>query len=253
MTTADPFKDLVPLAALDALDGLERLGFRDHLLDCGSCASDLQAYEATAHRLALVGPQRPPRRAVRARLMREVRRGASRSPVTWLALAASLLMSVITVGAVRERASWRVQAEELQRALEHAEARVEALQAASADGEFLQHLVSDLTSRIAHLEGQAGAPEARARIVWNPSTQDATMMISWLAAAPAGKAYQVWVIAEGAPVPAGSFRVGDDGRAIVHLPRLAETGRARAFAVTLEPAHGMASPTGPMVLAGTVS
>ncbi len=252
MTTADPFRDLVPLAALGALDGAEGLGFRRHVLDCGSCARDLQAYEGTAHRMALVVPRRRPRPAVKARLMREVGRGAQRSPARWLLLAASLLMAAL-MAMLWQRASLEARSDELQRSLRRAEARVETFQGAAAEGEALKHLVSDLTSRIAHLEGQAGAPEARARIVWNPATRDATMMISGLSAAPEGKAYEVWVIAEGAPVPAGLFHVGNDGRAIVHLPRLAETGRVRTFAVTLEPAQGTASPTGPMVLAGTVS
>ena len=77
------------------------------------------------------------------------------------------------------------------------------------------------------------------------------LVVSGLTAPPAGKAYELWVIAD-EPVPAGVFRPDATGRAVVVLPLLDATAQVKTFAVTVEPEDGTASPTGPMVLAGNV-
>jgi anti-sigma-K factor RskA len=87
--------------------------------------------------------------------------------------------------------------------------------------------------------------------VWNPDQRQAVLFAAGLPPAPAGKAYEAWVIAGAAPVAAGLFRVADESGTALHtLPRLDDVARARTFAVTLEPEAGVKAPTGPMVLAG---
>ena len=87
-------------------------------------------------------------------------------------------------------------------------------------------------------------------MIWNPDGREAVLLATGLPTPPAGKAYEAWVIAGGAPVPAGVFRADESGRAVHPLPRLEDTARAKTFAVTLEPEAGTAAPSGPMVLAG---
>jgi hypothetical protein len=53
--------------------------------------------------------------------------------------------------------------------------------------------------------------------------------------APPGKVYEAWVIASGAPVPAGTFQVDASGKAVLRLPAVDETSRVKTFAVTIEP------------------
>src|SRR5207237_8693319 len=66
---------------------------------------------------------------------------------------------------------------------------------------------------------------------------------------PPSKAYELWTIGEGAPRPAGVFRVDAEGRA-THRVEPVEGGKpVKVFAVTLEPEGGVPAPTGPMVLA----
>jgi anti-sigma-K factor RskA len=108
-------------------------------------------------------------------------------------------------------------------------------------------------ARSALLQGLPAAPQARGRVVWNPGTQEAVLIASGLDPAPPGKGYEVWVIAETAPVPAGVFQVDPEGRVVIRLPVLADTARVKTFAITLEPAAGTPAPTGPMVLAGNAS
>jgi hypothetical protein len=73
-----------------------------------------------------------------------------------------------------------------------------------------------------------------------------------LKALPAGKAYELWVIpANGnAPIPAGVFRPDGSGEASVVMPPLPTGVPAKAFAITVERAEGVAKPEGAIVLSG---
>ena len=107
--------------------------------------------------------------------------------------------------------------------------------------------------RLAFLHATAApAPAAVARVVWNPDTREAVLLAAGLQQAPEGKVYEAWVIAGGAPVPAGTFQADANGKAVLRLPMVDETRSVKTFAVTIEPAGGTAAPTGPMVLAGAV-
>jgi anti-sigma-K factor RskA len=68
----------------------------------------------------------------------------------------------------------------------------------------------------------------------------ATVVTHGLRPAPAGKAYEVWLVEDGRATPAGFLR---DGRA-----RLARRPRGAAVAVTLESAGGSPRPTGPLLM-----
>jgi anti-sigma-K factor RskA len=104
------------------------------------------------------------------------------------------------------------------------------------------------------LAGLDPAPRARGRVLWNAASREAILLASGLERAPAGKAYEIWVIGPSKkPVPAGLFQPGPDGSVVVALPRVEDTARPNTFAVTVEPAAGSAAPTGDMVLAGAVS
>jgi hypothetical protein len=117
----------------------------------------------------------------------------------------------------------------------------------------LQLLVAHQDSRLSPLAGLAAAPSARARMLWSRSRREALLVAAGLPPAPEGMGYEVWVIGQGAPVPAGVFQVDSEGAAVFRLPDLPETAVAKTFAVTLEPAAGTPAPTGPMVLAGTAT
>jgi anti-sigma-K factor RskA len=72
------------------------------------------------------------------------------------------------------------------------------------------------------------------------------LAVSGLPAAPAGKAYEVWVIPAGkAPLPAGLFSGG--GKVVVRLTR--PLPRGATVAVTLERAGGVKAPTTPVLIA----
>jgi anti-sigma-K factor RskA len=90
-------------------------------------------------------------------------------------------------------------------------------------------------------------------VVFDPVTREGYLLASGLAPAPEGKAYELWVIAGGPPIPAGVFQANPDGQAVHRLPDVADVAKVKTFAVTVEPAAGVPAPTGEMVLAGAVS
>lgn len=264
MSAADRYLDLVPLAALGALDGEEAREFREHAATCEACRAELAGFERAAAAIGTGLAPVPPPPGLRGRVLAAV--GAPAAPPSatrwrrgWPGLAALATAAALVFGLglldtreqlERERARGRT----LEAEAERARKEVADLQQALAEARSVRDLVARPDSQLTLLAGLAPAPGARARAIWNASTREAVLIASGLQPPPPGKAYEVWVIGESKrPVPAGVFTPAADGTALVHLPRVEETARPRTFAVTLEPEAGSAAPTGPMVLAGAVS
>lgn len=263
--TEDRWLELAPLHALGALDGEDRSGFEAHLPGCLVCSAELRAHEAIVGLVPLALLPVRPALALRQRILthQEPSAVATFPPKPWaarLAVAAALLLGIGLLVVRAQRDAARVEAADARRAA--AEARAEASRVAAELfvtrrdlGEALafRALVQRPESRVTTLAGLAPAPKARARVIFDPTTREAVLVASGLDPAPEGKTYEAWVIASGAPVPAGVFRPDAEGRAVLRLPVVDATATARTFAVTLEPEGGMPAPTGPMVLAGAVS
>lgn len=111
-------------------------------------------------------------------------------------------------------------------------------------------LLASPDARTADLSGTHVAESARARLIYDARTGEAMLTATNLPAAPAGKAYQLWFIADGKPLPGAVFNADARGRAEMHDQIPMEGRRAQIFAVTLEPAEGVQSPTGEMYLKG---
>jgi hypothetical protein len=106
----------------------------------------------------------------------------------------------------------------------------------------------------ATLAGTKVAERARARLTFDARTGRAMLMAAGLPPAPAGKAYQLWFIAEGKPpMPGSVFQPDARGQAEMHEVIPPEGRAASVFAVTLEPAGGVSAPTGEMYLKSSAS
>jgi len=111
-------------------------------------------------------------------------------------------------------------------------------------------ILHDSATQVISLSGLAPAPEAKARMLWH-ATAGGLLVAQGLPPAPEGKAYELWAIAgNGAPVPAGVFAVDAKGVGSLRVAPLQAGGTMDTFAVTLEPAGGVAVPTGSMYLVG---
>jgi anti-sigma-K factor RskA len=262
------FLELAPLAALGALDGEDLSAFSQYLAASAPCRDELAAFESVAARLPMALEPVATSAAVREQVMGAAApHRAAPAPVrsaSWLfpalATAAALVLGFGYVRVRGERDVARREAfgakdglEALGQELTKAQLEMASLRRELTGAREVRDLVARPGVRVARLTGLQAAPKASARVVWDPGTREAVLLVAGLGAAPTGKAYEVWVIGQAAPAPAGVFQVAADGSAVFRLPDVAETARVKTFAVTLEPQAGTKAPTGPMVLAGAAT
>jgi anti-sigma-K factor RskA len=101
------------------------------------------------------------------------------------------------------------------------------------------------------LSGLGTTPAAKGSTYVNPSTRDALFYAFNLPVLPADKTYQLWFIAGGKPVSAGTFAVDPRGTASLRVESVADVRQIKGWAVTVEPRGGVPQPTGTFVLKGT--
>jgi anti-sigma-K factor RskA len=268
--------ELAPIFALGALDGDDLASFRAALPASPELQAEVVSFESVCGRLAHATATARPAGGLRARALGAVgvfpapasaRRPTPAAPVAhptpWLAWAATL--AAVTAGGLyvrehlllsdlrRDAAAVRTERDGLEAEVLQARMELATLQRQLTQEVAFRELVGQRESRQVLLAGLEPAPAAVARAVWNPATREAVLLVAGLAPAPPGKVYEAWVIASGAPVPAGTFQVDASGKAVLRMPAVDETSRVKTFAVTIEPDGGTPAPTGSMVLAGAVS
>ncbi len=104
-----------------------------------------------------------------------------------------------------------------------------------------------------HLEGQPAAPDASAR--WISSDTAGTLFsAAGLPPPPPGRSYQLWFVANDAPISGGMLTVDDAGRIAASVAPPIQDGTGGTplvpMAVTLEPEEGVEAPTGEVYLLG---
>lgn len=188
---------------------------------------------------------------------RGTRRSSSRRFLKFALLAASIAivaLGVVSVSLYQQNENLRRQNEEMQAQVERAETRRKEMSAQLAGAKADLNLLNDPNARFVQAAGTPSAPQARANIVLDKQTGLAIVHAENLPPAPAGKAYQIWYIAGGRPLPGKTFNADAEGRATLRdqIPQEARAG-VSVIAVTLESASGATSPTGAKFLVGAVS
>ncbi len=102
------------------------------------------------------------------------------------------------------------------------------------------------------LAGQPVAPRASARAFWS-RTRGLIFTASSLPPLPAGRTYELWIIAGQTPIRAGLLRPASDGAVHAVFTTPGNLSKAAAFAVTIEPDGGALVPTGDKYLVGLVN
>ena len=254
--------DLHTLAApyvLGALPEDEHARFEDHLEDCDDCAHQVaQLQEAT---LGLSGDlaETPPA-GLRERVMAEAQRTPQEAPDAEPKEAPDAEVRPLRPRAAGGVKSWAFRAT----------AAAAAVLAVVVAG--LAYVVADLTERVETNEQLAqqsqqeaeqyaellAAPDAQlttveaddgvtARLLYSTTRDPALITTDQLDPAPADRTYQLWVIDDGDPTPAGIFDTDPDGRAVVQVTGDLEAGVL--IGVTEEPAGGSEQPTTDPILA----
>jgi anti-sigma-K factor RskA len=277
MTCAELKEQLGALAA-GALDPAERAACEAHLaLDIPhhGCAEALAHANEAAALLGAALPPVEPGPDVWHAIEAEVGLGAAAAPkrasrqggrarwwVAGFAMAASVtIVFMFGVREVNDVSELRDQVSQLTKQLgdlQGAAANVKHdLERARADlaaqREALAMLQLSTTAVIALAPPGASHGGMRASALYNPQQGHAMVVASGLMP-HAGKDYELWVIRGDHKMAAGLLHGDATGATVARVDtRLLASGAPDAFAVTLEPEGGVRSPSGPIVLVGSVS
>ena len=277
----DAARELLAMAALDALAPSERAALEAHLVTCAECTSDLAALRDGVASLASSLPRRPmaPERdsLIRARLMARAvadrpdisptrdsggrsrdaarARGAKSSsdatpssgaPLRWLAAAALLVAAASIAYAVDQHSS----AQQLAAHVAQLRDTSTAMQARLAEQ---QAIVAELTGPGVRVIDAAttGGAQPYARMFWDQPTNHWTFVAHNLPAPAPGHTYQLWMITrDSRKLSAGTFVPTANGSALVRTTYALASDSLAAIAVTNEPVGGSAQPTTTPFLVG---
>ena len=253
----DDYKEMIPAHALSALDASDEGALNEHLATCAECRRDVAEWEATAASLALGAKPMEPSPQVREKILTGIRSeepslagrslseksGSEKSGFDvipfgrtprnlWNSLgslgsiAAVILFAALIVGIVVLWQQNRRLRQENQ----------------------LVQILSSPGARLKELKGTTEAPGASAKMVFD-STGRALLIASGLPRPPQGKEYQLWFIEpKRAPRPGKTFSTDSAGRGQLEERILEVDHEYSVFAITLEPAGGVKSPTGAIYL-----
>ncbi|HMD31950.1 MAG TPA: anti-sigma factor [Candidatus Acidoferrales bacterium] len=264
------FAEDVDLLALGLLGDEDCAPLRAHLESCEDCRTRYEESRSVAALLALSVPAAEPSAHVRGQLLERLR--AERKPAGRVVTALHLAPGA--TGGMRERLNfwkwanlgWALVATLLLTVAIHTgvENRRVAHELTSLQmlvGEREQELartrgVLDLlhstgTVRVRLMSGTI-KPLPEGRVFYHPK-KGLLFFASNLPPLDEGKSYQLWYMpSEGVPSSAGVFAPDARGNATMMMPSSSMPGSPKAFAVTIEPVGGVAAPTGPEVLVGTL-
>ena len=125
-------------------------------------------------------------------------------------------------------------------------------EAVAAQAQVLRVLAGPhtLTAALAPKEGMTGS----GRVVVDAATGEGAVVLSDLADPGEGRAYELWAIrGDRPPEPSGVFTLERDRPLAARIVPVARASEVTAFAISIEPAAGSTSPTGPIVLVGGVA
>lgn len=229
--------DLIPAYVVGSLEPDEVDAVERHLATCQQCRAEARQLARVGDELLLATPQHDAPPALRGRILAQVRSLSDDHEQKH------------TVAPVQTPQPAPRSRNPIARAFRAAFQPDELEGEASSE---LQNLLLDPESAVYAVSGTPDAPAASARLVASPRLDHAVLLANGLAAPGPGRAYQVWFLRDGRPIPNVTFAVDRQGRGISIVRIAAPFGSYDTVAVTPEPAGGSLSPTGPIVLAGAL-
>ncbi|HEY0702711.1 MAG TPA: anti-sigma factor [Candidatus Acidoferrales bacterium] len=250
------------LYALGALDGDEKVAFESHLASCADCKVKLADSHGRMALLAFSAPTVQPSPHVKEQLLRQLALtspGRNTAPVQLkpereegvFARWWGILLPLAGAFALASVLLW-LHNETLERQVAELRSTIIEQQAQLSQARDVAEMMSARDTVVVSLAEQKNQPEGTARVIYN-SRRGLLVYNGHLAPTTPDKSYQLWLVpASGAPISAGVFNPsnGETNSIVAKVP---PGTAAKAFAVTLEPAGGKPSPTGPMILVGPVS
>ncbi len=163
-------------------------------------------------------------------------------PYKWMFAASVVLFLLSGFLSYHFYQKWQSAEQQLSQALASEQRLAQNYHTASAtisQQELLLRLLRDEDYRPVKLKGVAAHPEANVLVYWSPEQQKVYLNAVQLPPAPDGKQYQLWALDNGKPIDAGVLQTNGNPS----LQQMKQIAAAQAFAITLEPTGGSASPT----------
>ena len=263
--------DLAPAYALGALSPEETRRFEEFLTGSPEAHREVAEFREVAALLALGGAVEAPAADLRDRVLSRFSGTEAPSRTARAAGGAEPARSITPTRGAAPRPTafrWGALAAGLIAALgvgfglmQMQETRGLRAQLADAVGR-LQQTSALLTQREATLDAilapgvqmfqltASGDPDPLIQVFWDRERNQAVVHGLKLKSVPSGRAYQLWFIKDGAPVPSVTFKPESGGRVRVESIPVPADGDVSAAAVTVEPEAGSAQPTSPILLVG---
>lgn len=187
---------------------------------------------------------------VMERLLAWLRNGARMPGLSFAVAAAALVAAGVLLAQMqRQIAAQNAQMTQLQTTLAQQATQVAQQQQQMAEQQQMLAILADPGAHAISLNPQQVAPNAQAKLQFNPDGQIAVLSLNGLPELQASQQYQLWLFdSSGTPLPSTTF---DATAKNVVINAEAKFGGYVNFAVSVEPKGGSQSPTGPIALIAT--
>lgn len=226
--------------ALDAVDDHERLVFEAHYESCDLCQVDVAEFRST---MAIMGEAQPiePSEHVGLAVMRSIKETRQLSPV--------VLTRLVEESSKAQRPTFRTPRRVLAIAAALAMfagvgAVVARVNRPTTNGfsAGLEQVVGRPDARVVTLANPGGiTASGRITLLWSDDADRAVVIGQGIARPDSDKVYELWLIDGSGARPAGLLDTAADGSIRGSLPMSATPS---AWAITVEPAGGSATPSG---------
>ncbi len=167
-----------------------------------------------------------------------------------LALVAVAALGVTSVALLNRNSALSREVAQLYDRLRESQSEATDVRVQLASARDLNDILASPDARLTRLAGKGEGASARATLAYERTTGRAVIVTAGLPPAPAGKAYQLWLIADNKKMPGGTFKTDTQGRARMS-DRLPAGESSPVFAVTLEREGGVQAPEGEIYLIGS--
>jgi anti-sigma-K factor RskA len=167
-----------------------------------------------------------------------------------MALVAVAALGITTAALLNRNSALSREVAQLYDRLRESQSEATDVRVQLASARDLNDILSSPDARITQLAGKGEGASARATLAYERTTGRAVIVTAGLPPAPAGKAYQLWLIADNKKMPGGTFKTDTQGRARMS-DRLPAGESSPVFAVTLEREGGVQAPEGEIYLIGS--
>ncbi len=248
----DSIRDMAAAYVLGALDADEARTFEAQLARSDKLQREVAELREVSALLGETAPQVEPSPKLRARVLRDAVSARTRARSVWprATWVRTLAWAAVVGGVALGTTQW-IRAHALAGRLAELRGELQRAESTLAERDSTLARILEPGTVMIVLTSTGDAPPA-VQLFWNRQANAVVLSAANLDPAPANRAYQLWYLRDGAPIPASTFDTDADGRAVLTLAGPPRDATIVGAAVTVEPIGGSAQPTTTPILAGSL-